>query len=279
MGAAVGFVEIGAGVYVLRYPVLNVNVSLVVGAEVAVVVDTLSTTAQATELADAVRIVTTLPLVIVNTHHHFDHCMGNAVLAESSPGSQIWAHETTMVTLREDGAKLQRAWYEEWAQNDPELAEGIATATLRAPDRAVHTESIMDIGGRVVELRHFGRGHTEGDLVVAVPDALVLIAGDLIEQGGPPSFEDSFPLHWPETLAALRQTPWPTATVVPGHGALVDLDFVRAQHDELTELAWLIRDGDADGAAPESVAAKAPFGAAASLVAVRRGYAELSGRL
>jgi hypothetical protein len=37
------------------YPVLNVNVSLVVGAEVAVVVDTLSTTAQATELADAVR--------------------------------------------------------------------------------------------------------------------------------------------------------------------------------------------------------------------------------
>jgi glyoxylase-like metal-dependent hydrolase (beta-lactamase superfamily II) len=279
MSAVIGFVEISSGVYVRRYPVLDVNVSLIVGGEVAVVVDTLSTTAQAMDLVGAVRAVTSLPLVVVNTHHHFDHCMGNCVLAESSPGSQIWAHEATLATLRDDGAKLQRAWYEEWAQTDPELADGIAAATLRTPDRAVHTESIMDIGGRVVELRHFGRGHTEGDLVVAVPDALVLIAGDLIEQGAPPSFEDSYPLDWPETLAAMRQTLWPSATVVPGHGAPVDLDFVRAQHDELTELAWLIRDGHGDGATPESVAAKAAFGPEASLVAVRRGYAELSGRL
>ncbi len=276
---AAPFVEIGPGVYVMRYPTLDVNASLIVGGEVAVVVDTLSTTAQAMELAVAVRAITPLPLVLVNTHHHYDHCFGNAVLGDLSPGSQIWAHEATLVTLREDGAKLQRAWYEQLLSIDPELADGVASVTLRPPDRGVHTESIMDIGGRVVELRHLGRGHTDGDLIVCVPDADVIIAGDLVEQGGPPSFEDSYPVEWPETLAALRALLAPTARVVPGHGAPVDLDFVRAQHDELTELAWLIRDGHADGAKPESVAAKAPYQANVALVAVRRGFADLSGRL
>jgi glyoxylase-like metal-dependent hydrolase (beta-lactamase superfamily II) len=278
MGAA-AFVEIGPGVFVMRYPTLDVNVSLIVGGEVAVVVDTLSTAAQALELGAAVRAITPLPLVLVNTHHHFDHCFGNAVLADLSPGSQIWAHEATLVTLREDGAKLQRAWYEQLLATDPELADGVAAVTLRPPERGVHTESIMDIGARIVELRHLGRGHTEGDLIVGVPDADVIITGDLVEQGGPPSFEDSYPVEWPETLAALRLLPAPTAVVVPGHGAMVDLEFVRAQHDELTELAWLIRDGHADGAKAESVAAKAPYEPDVALIAVKRGYADLSGRL
>jgi glyoxylase-like metal-dependent hydrolase (beta-lactamase superfamily II) len=273
------FVEIGDGIHVMRYPVLDVNVSLILGGEAAVVVDTLSTTAQARHLASAVRAITPVPIVVVNTHHHYDHCFGNAVLAELSPGSLIWAHEATMVTLRQDGAKLQRAWYEELLPTDPELAQGVAEVTIRPPDRGVHSESRMDIGGRVVELRHLGRGHTEGDLIVLVPDADVVIVGDLVEQGAPPSFEDSYPVEWPETLAALRVLPRPTATVVPGHGSLVDLEFVRAQHDELTELAWLIREGHADGAKPEAVAAKAPYEPDLALIAVRRGYAELSGRL
>jgi hypothetical protein len=60
---------------------------------------------------------------------------------------------------------------------------------------------------------------------------------------------------------------------------VVDPEFVQRQHDDLTRLEWLIRDGHADGARPEEVAASAPYGRDAALVAVRRGYGELSGRL
>ena len=42
-----GFVEVAAGVHVLRYPVLDVNAVLVVGEGEALLVDTLSTAAQA----------------------------------------------------------------------------------------------------------------------------------------------------------------------------------------------------------------------------------------
>ena len=116
-----------------------------------------------------------------------------------------------------------------------------------------------------------------GDLVVEVPDADVVVAGDLVEQGGPPSFEDSYPLEWPETLAALARRLSPTTAVVPGHGAVVDAAFVGAQHAELAALEWLIREGHAERAPAGPLAARAPYPPEAALAAVRRGYAELDG--
>jgi len=273
-----GFAEIADRVYLLRYPVLDVNVTLVVGDGAALLVDTLSTADQAAELAEAVRAVTGYPLTIVNTHHHFDHCFGNATLA--GPDTPVWGHEAAAAHLRERGAHWQRAWYQEWLDVDPELAQGLAEATIRPPDRTVRTDAAVDVGGRAVRLRHLGRGHTDGDLVVWVPDADLVVAGDLVEESGPPSFGgDAYPLEWPETLAALVHDLSPTTVVVPGHGAPVDRAFVQAQHDRLTELDWLIRDGHADGAPERAVAARSPFGAEPSLVAVHRGYAELSGRV
>ena len=72
------FVEVADRVHVLRDPLLHVNVTLVVGDGAALLVDTLSTAGQARELAEAARAVTPHPWTIVNTHHHFDHCFGNA---------------------------------------------------------------------------------------------------------------------------------------------------------------------------------------------------------
>jgi glyoxylase-like metal-dependent hydrolase (beta-lactamase superfamily II) len=276
--AGTRFVEVATDIHVLRYPVLDVNSTLVVGSEIAAVIDTLSTPEQGRELLDAVRAVTDRPLVIINTHHHFDHTFGNAVIADSSPGSTIWAHEAAAAELREHGTLWQRQWYEECLADYPDLAEPVFRTEIRPANRTIRSESTMDIGGRVLELRHLGRGHTEGDLVVLVPDAGVLIAGDLVEQGSPPSFEDSYPLDWPDTVTALLHLGAAANTVVPGHGAPVDLAFVHAQHDELTRLAWLIRDGHRDGADATVVAQKAPYTASVSLMAITRGYAELDGR-
>jgi glyoxylase-like metal-dependent hydrolase (beta-lactamase superfamily II) len=270
------FAEVAPGVYVLRYPVLDVNATLVAGAGAALLVDTLSTDAQARELRDAVGRVTTDPLTVVNTHHHFDHCFGNGVVVDAD--RPVWAHEEAARLLREQVVKLQRKWYLEWSPTHLELAEALAAVTVRPPDHIVHAEATLDIGGRPVVLRHLGPGHSVGDLVVQVPDADVLIAGDLVEESGPPVFGDGYPLEWPATLAALLRLTSAGTVVVPGHGAIVDPEFVRAQHAELTTLEWLIRDGHYDHATIGEVAAKAPFGPEVARVAVERGYAELSGR-
>lgn len=275
--AAIGsFVEIADRVHVLREPLLDVNVTLVVGDGAALLVDTLSTAAQATTLVAAVRAVTPHPLTVVNTHHHFDHCFGNATIA-ADPPRPVYAHEWTAEALRDRPDELRRLAYEEMRDGQPALAAELAGTTLLAPTHVVHTETVRDVGGRRVLLVHPGRGHTAGDLLVHVPDADVLVAGDLVEQSGPPAFEESYPLQWPEAVAALLRLTRAETTIVPGHGELVDVDFVRAQHGQLADLAWLIRAGHTGGAPPERVAAEAPFGARAALVAARRGYAELDG--
>jgi glyoxylase-like metal-dependent hydrolase (beta-lactamase superfamily II) len=273
----VAFTEIGDGVFVLRHPVLDVNVTLIVGDAAALVVDTLSTAGQAAELAVAARVLTGHPLAVVNTHHHFDHCFGNATLAAGTD-LPIYAHEATAVLLRDRPDELRRAGHDFMLPTDPALAAELAGTAILAPNRIVQQEATVDLGGRRVELCHFGRGHTAGDLVVHVPDADVLVTGDLIEQGAPPSFGDGYPVEWPETVADLLRLLTPDTAVVPGHGAIVGEEHVRDQHEQLTSLAWLIRDGHADGAPVERVAARAPFGPETALPAVRRGYAELAGR-
>ncbi|MFI5908871.1 MBL fold metallo-hydrolase [Dactylosporangium sp. NPDC051541] len=256
--------EIAAGVHVLRHPVLDVNATLVVGGETALVVDTLSTAVQAQELLAAVRRVTAHPLIVVNTHHHFDHSFGNMVFA----GAPVWAHE-------EAARLIGPAMHARATVEYPEMATELACTTPAAPTDLVHTAADLDLGDRPVQLRHFGRGHSIGDLVAVIPDADVLITGDLIEESGPPQFDDAYPLDWPDTVAALLPLLTPGTQVIPGHGAVVDRRFVAAQHEQLAALAALIREGDADGALPERVAAKSPFPQDVSVHAVQRGYLHL----
>jgi glyoxylase-like metal-dependent hydrolase (beta-lactamase superfamily II) len=270
----VRFREVADGVFVLRYPVLDVNVSLIIGDDRALVIDTLSTPAQAAFLVAEVRRITANPLAIVNTHHHFDHCFGNTAFT----GADIWSHETTAALLRKRPEARVRRAYEQYGST-PGL-EDLPDVTITPPTHTVHSLEMLDLGGRTAVLRYLGRGHTAGDLVITVDD--VVIAGDLVEEGAAPSFDEAYPLEWPETGAELVKL-CGSGPVVPGHGAVVSREFVETQRAELAALDWLIRDGHADDAPAQVVATRvadqwATLSPEAALTAIRRGYAELSGQ-
>ena len=149
----------------------------------------------------------------------------------------MWAHRGCRADLARGGAAQHAealAWYR--TQGRPGAVPLIEPVL---PDRVVDTRAELDLGGRGVLFAHLGPGHTDHDLVVGVPDARVLFAGDLVEQGAPPAFEDAHPLHWPATLTAVLALG--ATMVVPGHGEPVDAAFVTAQRDELAELAALCR--------------------------------------
>jgi glyoxylase-like metal-dependent hydrolase (beta-lactamase superfamily II) len=272
------FTQFADRVFVFAYPVLKVNCTLVVGDDRALLVDTLATAAQAGELAEAVRALTDRPLVLANTHLHYDHTFGNATLA--GPDTEIWATEPCARQLRERGAHWQRHWQQEVTGFDADLAHAVGRVELRAPDHVVHSSTELDLGGVTATLTAAGRGHTDGDLVVRVGE--LVVAGDLIESGDPLDFTDSYPLDWPETLAAVEAL---GSLFVPGHGAVMSAEQVREQHDELTRLDWLIREAHADDVDPRRVARATELarwgdnGLVQALHAVRRGYGQLDARI
>jgi glyoxylase-like metal-dependent hydrolase (beta-lactamase superfamily II) len=226
------WVEVADGVFARRYRELDLTVGLVLGAEQALVVDTRGDERQGAELAAAVRAVTPLPLQVAITHAHFDHCFGTAAFAPAAVHALPRCVQVIAAT-----AAAQRA---EWAaryRDEGDHATADALAATDPPLPAGTAPTALDLGGRRADLRHLGRGHTDHDLVVHVPDAGVVFAGDLVEQGAPPDLGDAAVPEWPRTLdALLRLAP---DVVVPGHGNPVDTAFVAAQRDELDRVAVL----------------------------------------
>jgi glyoxylase-like metal-dependent hydrolase (beta-lactamase superfamily II) len=247
-----GWQEVGDRVFRFRYRSLDLNVGAVLGEDEVLVVDTRSLAAEAGELLADLGRLTRLPCrQVVNTHAHFDHCFGNATLRPAA----IWGHRRCAAHLR-DRAGQERAHLLRWL---PEAAGELDGLVLDPPDRLVDDAGTdLEVGGRRVELRFCGRGHTDHDLVVVVPDAGVAFAGDLVEEGAPPVYgADAFPLAWPATLEQVLALAPPV--VVPGHGNVVDHGFVRGQREELAAMAALCRRVAAgDLPAAEAVAA-APF--------------------
>ena len=76
----------------------------------------------------------------------------------------------------------------------------------------------------------------------------VVFAGDLVEEGASPAYGgDCHPHDWPRCNAAMLEHIGAGATVVPGHGDVVDRAFVGRQQAELATVADLIREAYDDG--------------------------------
>jgi glyoxylase-like metal-dependent hydrolase (beta-lactamase superfamily II) len=222
------WVDVADGVLARRHEQLDQTLGLVVGQERCLVVDTGTDEVHGAEWAAAVRAVTPLPWTVVVTHAHFDHFCGTAAFVPCP----VWAHpgcRTAMVS----SAEHRRDWVDRYErEGEPELARRLAGARVVLPTRFVDDRVTLDLGGRVVELVHPGPAHTDHDVFAHVPDARVVFAGDLVEQGAPASVgPDAHPDRWPAALDVLLALS--PEVVVPGHGDTVDAAFVRTQRAEL----------------------------------------------
>jgi glyoxylase-like metal-dependent hydrolase (beta-lactamase superfamily II) len=206
----------------------SVNLGLVVGTESALLVDTGSSPEQGRAVRESVAAVTDRPLVAVAvTHWHFDHAFGLAAFAD-------------LTTVGHESVRERLASPEAAAEAD---RLGIVVAELVPPTRELVVAAAFDLGGRRVEVAHLGGGHTDGDLVVVVPDADVVFTGDLIESAGAPSFgPDAVTDEWAGTLDGLVGLMTERTLAVPGHGDPVDRQFVFSQRGEVAARAAGIPD-------------------------------------
>ncbi|MFJ9709801.1 MBL fold metallo-hydrolase [Streptomyces sp. NPDC101234] len=225
-----GWERLAEGVGRCRLPGWDCTAGLVLGAGTALMVDAGSSLAegarlrtQAQELAG--RRVTHLAL----THPHFDHVFGAAAFADA----ELYAAVGTEAVLAHDRGELRLDAIRNGLPA-PEAEE--AADALPRPRHLVSGEWTLDLGdGRQALLANVGPGHTPQDLAVLVPgDPEVVFCGDLVEESGDPQAgPDAVPSRWPAALDRLLSLGGDRALYVPGHGAVVDAAFVRAQRDTL----------------------------------------------
>ncbi len=216
--------ELSPGVYASivsppAHPSAYASSLVVVQSDHVVVVDTRESPAAARALLADIRRLTDKPVTtVINTHWHGDHVYGNQVFAEAFPGVRIVAHPASLMKLEADGeARLAqdiadqrenqdrwRGWLEAGVTSSGQVLgpdervhveEAIARAerkipelesvTLTLPTDTVRVQEILDSDDREIRIIHPGRAHTDGDLVVYLPEERLLVAGDLIEQGFP----------------------------------------------------------------------------------------------
>lgn len=259
--------ELGDGIFRRRYEALDQNIGVVLGAEGALVIDSRANPSLGRELRTELAQLTDLPVGwLFNTHYHWDHTFGNQCFPEASH----WGHVECRRMLVEHGSEMVEDLLPDLTAQAREALEELV---ITPPTETFTHRATIDVGNRVAELVYFGLGHTNSDAVLHVDG--VTFAGDLIEEGGPPSVGDSFPISWVETVGLLAAEARPV--VVPGHGDIVDVEYVVVTR---FDLAWIARTAEeawkAGRAAAQINFKAAPYPEDVAREAISRAYSELA---
>ncbi|MET7650895.1 MULTISPECIES: MBL fold metallo-hydrolase [unclassified Streptomyces] len=223
-----GWERVAAGVGRVRLPGWDCTAGLVVGAGAVLMIDAGSSLAEGVRLrAWAEELSGSRVTHLALTHPHFDHVFGAAAFAGAEVFGAVGVDTVPAEGLRADALR----------NGLDETAATEAADTLVRPRHLVSGEWTLDLGGgRQVLLANVGPGHTAHDLAVLVPGSPeTVFCGDLVEESGEPQAgPDAVPSHWPAALDRLLDLGGEDALYVPGHGAVVDAAFVRAQRDALS---------------------------------------------
>ncbi|KPI23113.1 beta-lactamase domain protein [Actinobacteria bacterium OV320] len=222
-----GWERVAAGVGRVRLPGWDCTAGLVVGAGAVLMIDAGSSLAEGARLRRwAEQLTGSRVTHLALTHPHFDHVFGAAAFAGAEVFGAVGVDTVPAEELRADAVR----------NGLDETSATEAADTLVRPRHLVCGEWTLDLGGgRQVLLANVGPGHTAHDLAVLVPGSPeTVFCGDLVEESGEPQAgPDAMPSHWPAALDRLLELGGEDALYVPGHGAVVDAAFVRAQRDAL----------------------------------------------
>ena len=229
----------------------NGNILALVRGDSVMLVDGQS--ARRVGLADSVlRTLTDKPVaLVINTHYHGDHTEGNAHW--QARGARSIAHATVPVQAAKDTVV---ASFENW-HRIPLSPEAMPTGTIA--DSMAFT-----FGGEPVIVRHVPGAHTDGDLVVWIPRANLVHAGDLVELGAYPFID-----WWAggsldgmiDAVDALLARMDERTRLVPGHGPVATLPVVRAYREMLVAVRARVTRAIASGETVEQLVATTPTAA------------------
>jgi cyclase len=229
--------------------IVSGNCIAIVGDESVLVVDSTSFPSHARQIIAEIKKMTNRPVrFLVHTHWHPDHLMGDGEFRAAFPDVAVISTAFTQKAVAElapkyiQGNAEQGAVYAASLRKQVQDGKDDSGKPLTDADKKYYADYINSIdfavpeyqqyktvipnvafndsltirlGKREVQLLFLGRGNTTGDTVILVPDAKVVMTGDLIVWPTPYSY-GSFLSDWIQTLAKIKGLG--ATTVIPGHG-------------------------------------------------------------
>ncbi len=185
------------------------------------------------EILANVRKVTAQPVkYVINTHTHGDHTGGNAKML---PIAEVIAHKNTRANMVRGKQPGQ-------------------------PRLAFADQFEINLGGKQVLAKYYGRGHTNGDIAVLFPARSVLATGDMGANNGPnPDFNNGGSIkEWAATLDGMLKESFDT--VIPGHGPVAPRQYLIDYRDRTIKIrdriSSLVREGKSRDAIVQTLMAE-----------------------
>jgi cyclase len=205
-------VKLRDNLYVIHNDFVPGNTTVLITSQGVVLVDDKFEIDHDSIMAELKKITSQPVKYVINTHHHGDHSGGNAKMQQLN--AVVVASEQAVANMLE--AKQP----------------GVPTVAI---ERHAH----IRLGGQNVELYHFGRAHTDGDVVVLFPGQRTLAAGDMFTFGdATPELVDysggGSSKEWTATLDSALALDFDA--VVPGHGVVTTKQEMRKFRDSTLRL-------------------------------------------
>lgn len=200
------------------------------------------------------------PNLVVITHYHFDHIIGNSIF---DPSTLIITSDRTLNNIKTENQKrieelknisqeeimrmeksLEKEIDEEKRkdiENDLRFIRSVQSKdfSLRDPNLTFKEELIIYGKTNKVFLKTFKKAHTDGDIVIYMPNEKVLYAGDLLFAKNDPWLGSGDPEGWISVIDDIMA--WDFNIVIPGHGELASKEDFSLEKKYISEIIDLVK--------------------------------------
>jgi cyclase len=170
---------------------------------------------------------------VINTHYHGDHTGGNEPFANT--GSTVIAQDNVRKRLETGGT----------AGNGGSMKMEVKPSAKAAlPVITFEHDVTVHLNGEDIRALHFPAGHTDGDAIIFFPKNNVVHMGDDFVRYGFPFIDVSSGGSVQGMMAAMEKVSGQLPAdvkVIPGHGALSNLDDVREFVKMLKETSAVVQ--------------------------------------
>ncbi|NLE21526.1 MAG: MBL fold metallo-hydrolase [Actinobacteria bacterium] len=168
-------------------------------------------------------------VVVIDTHHHWDHVFGNSAFPEADIVAQRACPRLIQAELQGGDESLRLP-----------PPEGVPLPNVTFGDRLTYSDA-----EEAVHLIHTP-GHSEDSLVVFLPQRRLLLGGDTVEWPLPNFGQRDGADEWIRTLRQLKQLP--VDLIVPSHGPTMGKTILDANERYIAGVYEAVAEAKAAGA-------------------------------